>query len=82
MKSYYPYGKPIHATKKQIEHHNYIFELFKYYGIPFGEFNDYLGEGRETYKEHCYTVARDYIIRHQPLPNYLVSRLLKFKEDN
>lgn len=80
MSTFYPFGKPIIPTKEEINAQKRKFELYDYYGIPYGQIDD--SKEAETQKDLDRLQASIYIMKGEEVPQELAERLLKYKENN
>jgi alanyl-tRNA synthetase len=81
MSSYYPFGEKIVPTEEEIEKERLMFKQYDYYGIPYGLIDDSAyGEGNRTDIEEDQDAARMFILKGEPVPKDLETRLLKYKE--
>ena len=80
MGVYYPLGKPIIPTEKEMNVQKRKFELFDYYGIPYGQIDDM--KETESQKDLERLQASIIIMKGEDIPPDLAERLLRYKEND
>jgi len=78
-KGYLPYGY-IERTQEQIEKQERKIQLYEYYGIPYGVFDD--GQDSVSQKDIDRAQADLLIEAGRPIPVDLAERLLEYKKDD
>ncbi len=68
-------------TQEQVQDQIKKFELYDYYGIPYGEFDD-SGEENITQRDMDISEARLFILQKKKIPKDLEIRLLKYKQED
>lgn len=82
MRAYYPFGEKLKPSKQMVLEQENMFKQYDYYGIPYGII-DANSEEKMTQKEIDREKAKLFIASKEPIPQELVSKLLRYKaEDN
>lgn len=77
---YRPWENPVNLTPEEIEFNKRKWDLYDYYGIPYGVIDD--SKTEESTKDLDYLKASILISQGEEISKDLEERLFKYKEDS